>query len=99
MVRVQHIVRIVSKREDQFVSRFRIAIDACTAQRRDIISLHNWLTGTGSVNQEEASFLRHEADLMSISSRPDKTQSYFQTCIVKAGARLRHMLHKVLATT
>lgn len=81
--------------KDQFVSRFRVALDACTAQRRDIISLHNWVKGTGSINQEEASFLDEDDDLMSMSSRPDDAQSYFENFVVRAGVKLSRILHKV----
>lgn len=81
------------------MSRFRVALDAGTAQRHDIVSLHNWITGTGSINQAEASFLRDEEDLMSIRSRPDEAQSYFETCVVRAGAKFSHVLHKVGALT
>ena len=95
MVRFYYIVKSTSKHKDKFVARFRVALDACTAQRRDIISLHNWVKGTGSINQEEASFLRNEEDLMSIRSRPSNGESYFETCVVRAGVKLSRMLHKV----
>lgn len=81
------------------MSRFRVAVDACAAQRRDILSLHNWVKGTGSINQEEAAFLRNEEDLMSIRSRPDEAQSYFETCVVRAGVKFNRLLHKVRALT
>ena len=81
--------------EDQFVSRFRVALDACAAQRRDIISLHNWVKGTGSINQKEASFLDEDDDLMSMSSRPDDARSYFENLVVRVGLKLSRILHKV----
>jgi hypothetical protein len=92
-------MKSTSKYQDKFVSRFGVALDACTARRRDIISLHNWVKGTGNINQEEASFLRDEEDLMSISSRPDEAQSYFETCVVRAGVKFSRILHKVGALT
>lgn len=85
----------MSNCEDEFVFRFRVALDTCAPQRRDIISLHNWVKGTGSINQEEASFLDHDDDLMSISSRAAEEQSYFETLIVRAGVALSRNLNKV----
>ncbi|MCJ1454887.1 hypothetical protein MMC28_005240 [Mycoblastus sanguinarius] len=79
---------------DQFVSRFRITLDASNAHRRDIVSLQNWIKGTGSINQAEASFLRDEEDLMSIRSRPDEAQSFFETCVVKAGVKISRIFQK-----
>ena len=77
------------------MARFRVALDAGTAQRRDIISLHNWIKGTGSINQAEASFLHDEEDLMSIRSRPDEAKSFLETFAVRAGVKLSRLLHKV----
>ena len=77
------------------MSRFKNALDAGKAHRRDIVSLHNWIKGTGSINQAEASFLRDEEDLMSIRTRPDEAQSLFETWVVKAGARISRILQKV----
>ena len=90
-------MKSTDENEDQFVSRFRVALDACSAQQNSVISLHNWVKGTGSVNQEETSFIRNKEDLMSISSRPDNTLSYFQALVVRAGARLGQMCYKVRA--
>ena len=72
-----------------------MALDAGTAQRRDIISLHNWVKGTGSINHEEASFLRDEEDLMSIRSQPDEARSCFETCVVRAGVKFSRILYQV----
>ena len=99
MVRFLYLVDSISKRKDQFVSRFRITLDASNAHRRDIVSLQNWIKGTGSINQAEASFLRDEEDLMSIRSRPDEAQSFFETCVVKAGVKISRIFQKVGAPT
>ncbi|KAF2792089.1 hypothetical protein K505DRAFT_388040, partial [Melanomma pulvis-pyrius CBS 109.77] len=80
---------------DHFVSRFKTVIDARPAQRRDVISLHNWVKGTGSINQEEASFLRHENDLMTLSTESDETQSYLETLLIRAGVKISRALCKV----
>lgn len=99
MVRSLNLVDSNSKRKDHFVSRFRSTLDAGTAHRPDIVSLHHWIKGTGNINQTEASFLRDEEDLMSIRSRPDEAQSYFETCAVKAGIKISRIFQKVGART
>lgn len=81
------------------MSRFRIALDAGNAHKREIISLHNWVKGTGSIHEAEASFLRDEEDLMSIRSRPDEAQSFFENCVVKAGVKVSRILRRVGALT
>jgi hypothetical protein len=58
-------------------------MDASAAQRNDIVSLHNWVTGTGRINLDEAAFLYHQNDIMTIVSRPDETQSWLETCLVR----------------
>lgn len=97
MVEYQQIYKknLIYKCSDHFVSRFRTVIDACPAQRRDIVSLHNWVKGTGSINQEEASFLRHEKDLMNLRTQSDETQSYLETCLVRTGVKISRALRKV----
>ena len=99
MVRSLYLVDGISKCEDHFVSRFRTALDAGNAHRLDIVSLHNWIKGTGSINQIETSFLYDKEDLMSIRSRPDEAQSFFETCAVKAGIKISRIMHKVGART
>lgn len=88
-------MKITADNKDQFVSRLKDVLDANGSRRRDIVSLHNWIKGTGSVNQEEASFLREEEDLMSIANPPDEVQSYFETCVVRAGVKISQALHRV----
>ena len=81
------------------MTRFKVVLDACTAQQRDVISLHNWVKGTGSINQEEASFLNHDKDLMGVRTQSDETQSRFETAMVRAGVKYSRVLQKVKKLT
>ena len=88
--KLQSMEHIISNREDKLVSRFRVALDASSAEQRDVVSLNNWIRGKASINREEASFLHKDQDLMSI-----RTLSCFQKSIVRAGVRFSRMLKKV----
>lgn len=55
---------------DLFLERTCRTLNLGTAQRRDIESLQNWLSGTGCIAREETAYLAHR-ELVSLAPAGD----------------------------
>ena len=66
---------------DQFAERTNRMLSFGPAQRRDVESLQNWLDGTGCLAREEAAYLAHQRDLVSLAPVADNAVMQLETWV------------------
>ncbi len=69
------------------MDRCRQMLSCSRANARDVASLQNWLESTGSVNEDEISYLDRENELISLASSSDlamkQLEDWIEDCLIR----------------
>ncbi|KAF1992972.1 hypothetical protein P154DRAFT_591726, partial [Amniculicola lignicola CBS 123094] len=80
---------------DTMMKDYHYVMRLPNASPRDIISIKNWLNGTGSIARAETNFLEHQHDMANLTGALDSAVNYIETFVERLAERLAAHIRKV----
>ncbi|OJD28905.1 uncharacterized protein BKCO1_10400011 [Diplodia corticola] len=91
---ILHSLKAALSEYDSMMKEYQHALHLPAADRRDVVSMKNWIEGTGCIQRKESRYLDLEDDLLNLTGTVDSAITRIETVIEDCAVWIAHHICK-----